>query len=115
VKTGEHSNPLLRLGCWVFPPVRGLWRNGLLIRLPWVRVPPPEPGFPVWFEGFYMKRDVLHAILGRAQDAFRSMGVMSTDMVWVASDDCAAILLLHTASIPREGGMEREPTRIDER
>jgi hypothetical protein len=69
----------------------------------------------LWYKGFYMWRDVLHAVSGRAQDAFRSLGVMSTDMVWMASGDCAAILLLHTASIPREGGMEREPTRTDER
>jgi hypothetical protein len=32
VQTGEHSKPLLRRGFWVYPPVRGLWRDGLLIR-----------------------------------------------------------------------------------
>ena len=32
VQTVEHSNPLLRLGSWVYLPVRGLWRDGLEIR-----------------------------------------------------------------------------------
>ena len=48
-------------------------------------------------KGFYMRRDVLHAISGHAQDAFRSLGVMSTDVVWMASGDDEPILLLHTA------------------
>ena len=43
VQTVEHSKPLLRLGSWVYPPVRGLWRNGLLIRRLEVRVLPGVP------------------------------------------------------------------------
>ena len=43
VRTSEHSKPLLRLGSRVYPPVRGLWLNGLLIRRLEVRVLPGVP------------------------------------------------------------------------
>jgi hypothetical protein len=40
VRTVEFSKPLLRQGSWVFPLVRGLWRNRLLIRRLHVQVVP---------------------------------------------------------------------------
>ena len=43
LQTVEHSKPLLRLGSRVYPPVRGLWRDGLLIRRLEVRVLPGVP------------------------------------------------------------------------
>jgi hypothetical protein len=43
VRTVEYSKPLLRLGSWVYPLVRGLWRDGLLIRRLEVRVLPGVP------------------------------------------------------------------------
>ncbi len=43
VQTVEYSKPLLRLRHRVYPPVRGLWRNGLLIRRLEVRVLPGVP------------------------------------------------------------------------
>ena len=43
LQTGEHSKPLLRQGSRVYPPVRGLWRDGLLIRRLEVRVLPGVP------------------------------------------------------------------------
>ena len=106
MKTGEHSKALVCMRFWAYPPVRALWRNGLLIRKSWVQVPPPELRVPLRFKGFYMMWDALYAISRRAQDAFRSRGVMSTDVVWMASCDRAAIPLLHTASMPRGDGME---------
>ena len=43
VQTVEHSKPLLRLGSQAYPPVRGLWSDGLLIRRLEVRVLPGVP------------------------------------------------------------------------
>jgi hypothetical protein len=43
VQTVERSMPALRLDPWVFPPVKGLWRDGLLIRRLEVRVLPGVP------------------------------------------------------------------------
>jgi hypothetical protein len=43
VQTVEHSKPLLFLGSWVFPSVRGLRCDGLLIRRLEVRVLPGVP------------------------------------------------------------------------
>ncbi len=43
------------------------------------------------------------------------MPVLGQFVVWMASGDCAAVLLFHTASIPREGGMGGEATLTDER
>jgi hypothetical protein len=43
VQTVEHSKPLVRRGFRVYPPVRGLWRDGLLIRRLEVRVLPGVP------------------------------------------------------------------------
>ena len=43
VQTGEYSKPLLLKGSTVYPPVRGLWRDGLLIRRLEVRVLPGVP------------------------------------------------------------------------
>ena len=40
VQTVEHSKPLLRLGSRVYPLVRGLWCDGLLIRRLHVQVVP---------------------------------------------------------------------------
>jgi hypothetical protein len=43
LQTVEYSKPLLRQGSCVFPPVRGLWCDGLLIRRLEVRVLPGVP------------------------------------------------------------------------
>jgi hypothetical protein len=43
VQTVEHSKPLLRPDSRVYPQVRGLWRDGLLIRRLEVRVLPGVP------------------------------------------------------------------------
>jgi hypothetical protein len=43
LQTVEYSKPLLRRGSRVYPLVRGLWRNGLLIRRLEVRVLPGVP------------------------------------------------------------------------
>jgi hypothetical protein len=43
VQTVEYSKPLLRRGSRVYPLVRGLWRDGLLIRRLEVRVLPGVP------------------------------------------------------------------------
>jgi len=38
----------------IWPPVRALRRNGLLIRLSWVQVPPPELENPLRHKGFHL-------------------------------------------------------------
>ena len=43
VQTVEHSQPLLRRGSRVYPPVRGWWRDGTLIRRLDVQVVPGVP------------------------------------------------------------------------
>ncbi|MDK1019615.1 MAG: hypothetical protein QGD89_09470 [Actinomycetota bacterium] len=48
LKVSEHSKPLVGLSFWTFPFVLGLRRNGMLIRVSWDQVPPPEPGNP-WY------------------------------------------------------------------
>ena len=52
VQTVEHSKRLLRLGSRVFPPVRGLWRDGLLIRRLQVQVLPGVPREPPNTKGY---------------------------------------------------------------
>jgi hypothetical protein len=51
VQTVEYSEPLLRPGSRVYPPVRGLWRDGLLIRRLEVRVLPGVPRQPLCIKG----------------------------------------------------------------
>ena len=43
LRTVECSKPVLRPGSRVYPPVRGLWRDGLLIRKLQVQVLPGVP------------------------------------------------------------------------
>ena len=58
-----------------------------------------------------MQLAVLHAISGRAQDAFRSLGVVSTDVVWMASGDDEPILLLPYRERVGWKGKQRETLR----
>jgi hypothetical protein len=47
------------------------WLSGLSIRKSWIQVLPPELRTHLRLKGFCMKRDMVYAIPGRAQDAFR--------------------------------------------